>query len=62
MGISFESRKDKRAKGRAGLRHSYAVPKMQWASTKEEITSQTDLYVVILSSKTYVFEDNLTKY
>ena len=28
----------------------------------EKITSQTDLYLVNLSSKTYVFEDTLTKY
>ena len=30
--------------------------------TQKEITSQTDKYLVILSSKTYVFESNLTKY
>ena len=30
--------------------------------TQKEITSQTDSYLVILSSKTYVFENNLTKY
>ena len=29
-------------------------------SFTEKITSQTDLYLVILSSKTYVFEDKLT--
>ena len=29
---------------------------------QKEITSQTDLYLVNLSSKTYVFEDILTKY
>ena len=28
----------------------------------KEIISQTDLYLVNLSSKTYVFEDKLTKY
>ena len=28
----------------------------------KEIISQTDEYLVILSSKTYVFEYNLTKY
>ena len=30
--------------------------------TQKEITSQTDLYLVNLSSKTYVFEDKLTKF
>ena len=33
--------------------------------SQTEITSQTDLYLVILSSKTYVFEffeDKVTKY
>ena len=30
--------------------------------TQKEITSQTDSYLVILSSKTYIFEDRLTKY
>ena len=30
--------------------------------TQKEITSQTDLYLVSLSSKTYVFEDKMTKY
>ena len=30
--------------------------------TQKEITSQTDKYLVILSSKTYVFEDKLTEY
>ena len=31
--------------------------------TQKEITSQTDdKYLVILSSKTYVFEDKITKY
>ena len=29
--------------------------------TQKEITSQTDYYLVILSSKTYVFEDSMTK-
>ena len=29
---------------------------------QRELTSQTDLYLVILSSKTYVFEDKMTKY
>ena len=29
---------------------------------EKEITSQTDQYLVILSSIIYVFEDNLTKY
>ena len=29
---------------------------------QKEIISQTDLYLVSLSSKTYVFEDKLTKY
>ena len=32
------------------------MPKMLKRSQKE-ITSQTDYYLVILSSKTYVFED-----
>ena len=30
--------------------------------TLKEITSQTDLYLVSLSSKTNVFEDKMTKY
>ena len=30
--------------------------------TQKEITSQTDLYLVILSSRTYVFEDKMTKF
>ena len=30
--------------------------------SQKEITSQTDLYIVILSSKRYVFEDKMTKY
>ena len=30
--------------------------------TLKEITSQTYWYLVILSSKTYVFEDKMTKY
>ena len=30
--------------------------------TQKEITSQTDKHLVNLSSKTYVFEDKLTKY
>ena len=28
----------------------------------QKLTGQTDKYLVILSSKTYVFEDNMTKY
>ena len=31
-------------------------------SIQKERNSQTDLYLVILSSKTYVFEDKMTKY
>ena len=31
------------------------------SSTQKEIIGQTDLYLVVLSSKTYVFEDKLTK-
>ena len=31
-------------------------------STQQEITSHTDKYLVNLSSKTFVFEDKLTKY
>ena len=31
-------------------------------NTLKEIISPTDLYLVGLSSKTYVFEDKLTKY
>ena len=31
-------------------------------AAQKEITSQTDEYLVIMSSKTYVFEDNLTEY
>ena len=30
-------------------------------STMREMISQTDLYLVILSSKTYVYEDRMTK-
>ena len=30
--------------------------------SEKERTSQTDSYLVILSSKTYVFEDKSTKY
>ena len=30
--------------------------------TQKEITSQTDYYLAILSSKTYVFEDKMTQY
>ena len=30
-------------------------------STQKEISGQTDWYLVILSAKTYVFEDKLTK-
>ena len=30
--------------------------------TLKEIISQTDLYLFILSSKTYVFEDKMIKY
>ena len=30
--------------------------------TQKEITSQIDYYLVILSSKTHVFEDKMTKY
>ena len=33
-----------------------------YASTQKEINSQSDAYLVILSSKTYVFEDKRTKY
>ena len=29
---------------------------------QQAMTGQTDLYLVILSSNTYVFEDKLTKY
>ena len=32
------------------------------ASLHREIISQTDLYLVNLSSKTYGFEDKMTKY
>ena len=31
-------------------------------SSQKEITSQADYYLVILSSKTYVFEDKLSKH
>ena len=31
-------------------------------NTQKEITRQTDEYLVILFSKTYVLKDNLTKY
>ena len=30
--------------------------------TQKEITSQTDLHLISLSSKAYVFEDQMTKY
>ena len=39
----------------------YEDTPLQWG-TQKEITSQTDNYLVISSSKSYVFEDNLTKY
>ena len=32
------------------------------SATLKEITSQTDFYLVSLSSKTYDFEDKMTKY
>ena len=35
---------------------------IQVCTTQKEIVSQTDQYLVILSSKIYVFEDKLTKY
>ena len=31
-------------------------------NTLKELISQTDLYLVSLSSKTYVYEDKMTKY
>ena len=31
-------------------------------NTQKQVTSKTDLDLIILSSKTYVFEDKLTKY
>ena len=34
----------------------------KWEHNKNEIVSQTDKYLVKLSSKTYVFEDKMTKY
>ena len=34
----------------------------KYGGTLKEIISQTDEYLVILSSKTYVFEDKMTKY
>ena len=37
-------------------------PAKPCASALKEITSQTDYNIVNLSSKTYVFEDKLTKY
>ena len=30
--------------------------------TLKEIINQTDLYLIILSSKTYIFEDKMTQY
>ena len=39
-----------------------ATEKGRVASSKKEITIQTDQYLVISSSKTYVFEDKMTKY
>ena len=36
--------------------------KLRSFTTQKEITSQTDQWIVILSSKTYGFEDKLTKY
>ena len=41
---------------------SHLVPFCTDTDAQKEITSQTDLYLVNLSSKTYVFEDKLTKY
>ena len=34
----------------------------EYVTSQKETTSRTDSYLVILSSKTYVFEDKLTKY
>ena len=33
-----------------------------YKTANKEITSQTDLYLVSLSSETYDFEDKITKY
>ena len=46
----------------AALHPTTVFQPYQYDSTPNEITSQTDLYLVILSSKTYVFEDKLIKY
>ena len=41
---------------------SLALLKYEAKTTLKEITSQTDQYLVILSSKTNVVEDKMTKY
>ena len=40
---------------------SRVKPQKTLSGTQKEITSQTDWYLVSLSSKIYVFEDKLTK-
>ena len=44
--------------------HTVSIGRMPFFvdSTLKEIISQIDLYLVSLSSKTYVFEDKMTKY
>ena len=39
----------------------YGINRIYYRSSQKEITYQTDKCLVILSSKTYVFEDKLTK-
>ena len=41
------------------LWYNYLMPHL---SAQKQKNSKADLYLVILSSKTYVFEDKLTKY
>ena len=39
---------------------SHLYHDIQCTSSQKEITCQTNLYLVILSSKTYVFEDKIS--
>ena len=43
-------------------RYAICMNEILKQSALKEITSQTDLYLVSLSSDTYVFEDKMTKY
>ena len=45
-----------------GVNRDFAINEDPDQATLKEIISQTDYYLVNLSSKTYVFEDKMTKY